>query len=602
MISCIRSTGLVLCLTLVMALHAVSARADDGAQPARIVTMLESADRLIADLNFIVVDLAKESQQWENNIFPNIDIFLIGVDPTLPVGFDVLFDADTGIRYQPQIPVTDMKSFIQDNLEPIGIEPKRRGRGYWELEGNVFPGWMREVDGYASIAKVAGDVPKDMSTPRKGFEPMQAKEFVIGGHLSEASAPLADRERQFSKYKENMLAGATKRPDESRDVYALRRQGLENRLEFFERVFVQSSTIMAGWSTDLDSESKADGHAEVTLLPVAETHLSQFVAAVGETPSHFAAVPAADDPVLNFRVMLPLMEGSKKRLSSTYELARPVIHQQIDEDEEVKAEEKGPRKQIADILLDMVTAGLQLPAVDGFAQITKDGDLHTFVAGVRSADGTEVEKVIELVPQARAGWKAETNIETVGEVAIHRVTLKEGYPKALVDFFGDGGEIYVGASKEAVWLAAGANSLEALKTAIGQRESGAATAEATPSFLAIQLHAQPLLKVAHQAAEEEDFSLLQFIQISGLADRAESEAPPKSEAEEERRSTRDALKDFEWQETAIRALQGEGMSDRVEIDFRRKESELYGTLDVHNGVLRAIGKLIAKFAKENLGA
>ncbi|MFG0297465.1 MAG: hypothetical protein ACF8PG_16275, partial [Maioricimonas sp. JB045] len=115
MISCIRSTGLVLCLTLVMALHAVSARADDGAQPARIVTMLESADRLIADLNFIVVDLAKESQQWENNIFPNIDIFLIGVDPALPVGFDVLFDADTGIRYQPQIPVTDMKSFIQDN-------------------------------------------------------------------------------------------------------------------------------------------------------------------------------------------------------------------------------------------------------------------------------------------------------------------------------------------------------------------------------------------------------------------------------------------------------------------------------------------------------
>ncbi|QDU40831.1 hypothetical protein Mal4_51930 [Maioricimonas rarisocia] len=602
MISCIRSTGLVLCLTAAVAFHAVSARADDPAKPARIVTMLSSADRLIADLNFIVVDLAKESQQWENNIFPNIDIFLIGVDTQLPVGFDVLFDADTGIRYQPQIPVTDMKSFIQDNLEPIGIEPKRRGRGYWELEGNVFPGWMRELDGYASIAKVEGDVPKDMVTPRVGFEPMQAQKYVVGAHLSEESAPLADRERQFAKYKENMLAGATKRPDESREVYALRRQGLENRLEFFERVFIQSSEILGGWSTTLTSESNADGHANVTVMPVADTLLAQFVSAVGETPSHFAAVPVADDPVLNFRVMLPLMEGSKERLSSTYELARPVIHQQIDEDEEVKPEEKEPRKQIADILLDMVTAGLQLPAVDGFTQITRDGDLHTFVAGIRSADGTAVEKVIELVPQARAGWKSETNIETVGEVSIHRVTLKEGYPKALVEFFGDGGELYVGASKDAVWLAAGANSLEAMKTAIEQREQGGESAEATPSFLTIEMHAQPLLKVAHQAAEEEDFSLLQFVQISGLADQAESQSSGTTEDGEERRSTRDALKDFEWQETAIRALQGEGMSDRIEIDFRRKKTEIFGTLDVHNGMLRAAGKLIAKFAKENLGA
>ncbi|MFG0334405.1 MAG: hypothetical protein ACF8TS_13660 [Maioricimonas sp. JB049] len=584
-----------------MACHAATARADDPAKPARIVTMLSSADRLISDLNFIVVDLAKESQQWENNIFPNIDIFLIGVDSRLPVGFDVLFDADTGIRYQPQIPVSDMKSFIQDNLEPIGIEPKRRGRGYWELEGNVFPGWMREVDGYASIAKVEGDVPKDMASPMEGFEPMEAKTYVVGAHLSEESAPLADRERQFVKYKENMLAGATKRPDESREVYALRRQGLENRLEFFERVFIQASEILGGWSTTLKSESNADGHADVTVVPVADTLLARFVSAVGETPSHFATVPVAEDPVLNFRVMLPLMEGSKERLSSTYELARPVIHQQIDEDDEVKPEEKEPRKQIADLVLDMVTAGLQLPAVDGFVQITRDGDLHTFVAGVRSADGTAVEKVIELVPQARDGWKSETNLETVGDVSIHRVTLKQGYPKALVEFFGDGGELYVGASKEAVWLAAGVNSLAAMKAAIQQQQSGE-SAEASPSFLTIEMHAQPLLKVAHQAAEEEDFSLLQFVQVSGLADRAESRVGGTTGESEERRSTRDALKDFEWQETAIRALQGEGMSDRIEIDFRRKESEIYGTLDVHNGVLRAAGKLIAKFAKENLGA
>ena len=58
------------------------------------------------------------------------------------------------------------------------------------------------------------------------------------------------------------------------------------------------------------------------------------------------------------------------------------------------------------------------------------------------------------------------------------------------------------------------------------------------------------------------------------------------------------LKDFEWRDTAIEALSGQ--DDRVILRLKQVDGRVEGDAGVKTGVLKAVGKLIAKFAAENL--
>ena len=97
-------TFVAFCFSLVFSGPQVLAEENES----RVVAGMRSANVVIEELEHMVADLAGREESWENNIFPNIDIFLIGVDTEQPIRFDPIFSEQHGMELQPIIPLLDL--------------------------------------------------------------------------------------------------------------------------------------------------------------------------------------------------------------------------------------------------------------------------------------------------------------------------------------------------------------------------------------------------------------------------------------------------------------------------------------------------------------
>lgn len=584
-------------LLLLLAVAAGPLAAQDS-PPTRIVVVLKSSDEIIADLEHMVVDLADEEEDWENNVFPNIDIFLIGIDKAQPVRFDQLIAPDGGQRQQLMVPISDLDAFNKDNLDPIGIIVKRdrRDRDLYELS-DVYEGWMRVKEDYArfSVEEHPEDVPADMPDPSETHDELLAKGYDVAAQLQNTKTTPEQRTAAFATYRDNTLAGIQKKPSETTEAFELRKANTAQSLETMERLFVQSSDITIGWITDA---SKSEGRGEFFLLPIEGTELEKTVQAQAETSSYFANIATSDASVLSGRLNVTLDELMTRQSADLYKLARPVAEQRIDETADITDEQKAARKQIAGLLFDMLSAGLDIGKWDGALEVTPaDGGAHTALIGLRTADGSPMTQIVELLPAADPAYSVELNVETVGDVAIHKVTVTQNYPQALQQFFGEVGEFYIGAGPEAVWISIGSGALDAMKTGIAA-VGGDAPAEVSPTIASLDFRLLPLLQVMNQLRKDGDFDLLQTLKNRGVI---EESAPAEEGAEEAApgAETAQMLKDFEWRDAALEALKGG--DDRLHMQLDRVENRLEGDTHAASGLLKMIGELIAKFARENLG-
>lgn len=579
-------------LALVGSLLPADVRADDP----RAVVVLKSADSLISDLEHIVADLAGRPNAWADNVFPNIDIFLYGVDREQPIRYDQIIGGKTGRRAQMMVPIDDLDLFIEDNLDPIGIIAKkeRRDKTLYELE-DVFEGWMRVANNYAYFAEEdhQDDVPKDIAPPADSHGDLLKAGYDAAAQLDNSGTTQEQRTAAFSSFRDNTVAGIQKRPDETQEAFELRKVNSEQSLETTERLFVESSLITIGWTTDSE---KNVGIGKFVLAAIPETSLAETLKQQAQQPSQFAGVAEPDDPVLAGRLNYALGEMSTRQFANVYKLMKTPLEQRIDGTEGITDEQKTARKEIAEIVLDMLTTSLDLGKWDGVVQVTPHSSgKHTGLLGIAASDGSPVARILELLPASNSEYATELDVDSAGEVAIHKLTVTEGYPQALKDFFGESGEVYVGAGPDAIWLSVGADAVEALKAGVaaaGQAPEG----EADPTVASLDLDLLPVLRLTTQLREDGDFDLMAMLKSRGVI-----EEPAESEEDDEDPAgdTAKMLQDFEWRDAAIEAL--DSKADRLHMELKRVDDHLEGETRVESGILKAIGELIAKFAEENLG-
>jgi hypothetical protein len=583
------------------------------APPTRVVIVVSSADAILADLEHMVSGLGANPGGWQGNVFPNIDIFLYGVDRSKPIRFDQVIDAKSGQRTHFMVPLeegTGLNDFIKDNLDPIGIvaKPVKRGdKTYYQLgtgkPGDVYNGWMRVANDYAYISSQDYDVPAGIAAPDASHKLLLDAGYDLAVQLSNAETTLDQRQASFARFRENTLAGVKKRLNETKEAFALREKNSQQQLETMERLFVESSELTIGWTTETsknagDKEGEArkpsEGRGHLALSAVAGTALEATLKAQAVKPGYFQNIKSADNAVLSGRLNFTLDDLLKKQFGETYELSHPVNHQKIDATEGLTETQKAARKEIYDHLFAMLDSGLELGAWDGVVEITpQESGTHHFLFGIRSTDGTKATEIVSLLPDAKQGWKTELDVDSEGEVKIHKLSITEGYPKALQDFFGPSGEFFIGAGPEAVWISGGDNALQVMKDGI---KAVATPAEKTDPVIArLDLKLLPVLQVFKGLRDEGVLDLMQKLQ----ANAPEEEPAEEGAAEKPGSETARMLQDFEWREAAIEALKD--ANDKLHMHLERKEDHLEGTTTTAEGLLKMLGVLIAKFAKENLG-
>ena len=564
----------------------------------RVVTGLSSSQKLIDDLEYMVVGLADKQTSWDDNVFPNIDIFLIGVDPSLPVRFDVLLRPDEGQIYQPIIPVADLEDFLDNNLDPIGIEAKRdrRDRTLYELSGTVYEGWLRSLTSpnYVVISKRKDDVPKGMTHPHRLHKELIRDGSLVFVLLDNSNQELDQRQAAYATFKENTLEDVQKRPDESRAAFELRSAIVAQQLDLLGMWFTEAERVEYHLTID---PAQHEGISDLLFSSIPETGLAASIDRIEDSPSRFAALKPRENSILSLRVNFPVDPRQAENYRQVYQLARPVLEDTLHNEESASPGEKEARVAIAHLLLDILTESSELGIADGFVDVFPNQEQHTALLGVRTLATDKIQELISKLGEGIEQWSVEMNVDRAGDVPIHKLLMGTRLAPVLSEYYGDSGEIFLAVSEETFWLAGGVNALEELKQAI------ATVANSEPGkpdqvLLDLTMKMRPVLDSFHRYLQEEDLAIFDLLrkQIS-LQQTARRAEKAEQGDESERRSA--SLADFEWQETAIAALSG--ADDTLHFKLVRSESgALTGEGLGAKAVLKAVGAVIAQFADENL--
>lgn len=579
-------------------------------EPAKLQVGLRSSNGLIQDMEYLTVKLAKQKAVYDKDILPNIEIFLVGVNPELPVSMSVLFtgnkESKTGQRRMLQVPVDLLREdFIDGNLVPIGIDAERdrKDKTLYELTGDAYEGWMR-VKGnksYASISELQEDVPAEIVTPDVTLNGLFTKghDFAVYSLNTEAEAKV--RAAAALKIKEIKLADLKKNTDESQEAFDLRKLVLSQQADKLGLLFAESLLLEAGWTTD-EAKHLAFGQSHWTARP--NTNLAKWITQLGSSKSHFSSLSGTEKSVLTARVLIPTYGDNAIRMKEVYKQTPIVLKQKIEANNDLNAEEKTARIGVTEAAIEALSNSLEVGALDLFVDIApSEGKFHSFVLGARSADvRASIETLVGHLGKVRTGWSSKINIETVGETKFHSFTVSKT-PQSLLDFYGGDGTVYVAAGPDFVGFASGVGSLEVLKNLVEQATSGE---KKTPeSFVDVRFHALESLDLAHAFLQEKDFNLLNLMQNNGIqrgTPEPKTKDTPKGKkpvGKAGKNDTMSTLKNFEWQKTAIEAMRG--TDDLVTIQLKLTQGAIDGEAKVSEGVLTALGAVIAKFAKENLG-
>ena len=591
-IVCLRRCLILVCSLILCVPGAAESGNPAGSRPTRVVTGLPSATVLLSDLEYVVGTLSGEQETWEDTLLPAAEVFLIGVDMERPIGADLVFDRDGGQRKQLQIPIDDLDIFREENLEPIDIQSRRRKKNLYSLESESleYDGWMRIVDKYASISKSEDDVPPDMPSPEGILDDLlNGAGYDAAARVRNDSEGISDRQSAFEEFRENMLAGITRRPTETAEAFTLRKRLAQHQSERLERLFVQSQELLAGWTTDAE---QAEARGEVRLSALPGTDLAQVLTRFGVTPSYFSAVATTDDAILHGRVNVPLDKALRRQADEFYELVKPVWSQRIEGGESLSETQVGARQQISDLVIEMLKAGTELDAVEACLEITPtDAGTHILLGGIRAEDGTKAVDILKLIPDALGELDLELDIETSGKAAIHAFKPTGEVPDTLEAFYGEKQPVYVATSPDAVWIAVGGGSLEKLKETIAAVET--TEGEANGDVFLGRVRLGPMLTHLNDLAVETGFDPQKLMGRDSNGEAGDADGETKKKPGQ-------ALKAIDWQGIALPVLQ-ESEIDHFTLHVYQTEGVIHADAHVEQGVLKAAGKVIATVAAEKLG-
>jgi len=544
-----------------------AAAPDAEAVAPEIHGVLADSQRVLDRLK-LALDLttAQEKRQYAT-LKDYVEVFLPGVDKKKPVRMDVL-TGQAGTTYRLYVPVDNFRKFWKDNLDLLGIPvlEYREAKGQFKLGGGKDDAFFGDMlydkgqrEGYAIIwerpegQKQAKLPPAAALVPLAPVQDLLAAGYDAALRLRNKPEGVDVRHRHYAQNKDEILGKLKRDTDESVSDFNLRKFFAGIQFDETERLYAEAREFVAGLTVTPKPEQAA---VKLRIDPLPETSLAGSVAIIGQQPSRFAGVPAGENAASTGRINFPLDEFRKK---NALELSQKVLENKLEEieaDKDVRAEQREARKQFANLLVELMRAGINAGVADGFVEVTKEGETYTVVGGMKAPDGKAWIPLMELLPKSGRASDVKTNTAEHGGVALHEITFAKEGNADFFELFGDG-RLLAGTGPDSVWYAAGPRADEALKQAIDQ---AAQPGQPSPTFLSFRGELLPVVKILNHRLG-------------------------KTEREKYRDMATQAFQD------------GEG---RLTMSLTRNGDAVDGELSLDRGVLRLLGKGLADFSKENL--
>ena len=546
---------------------------------ARIRVVIPSVSAVEDDLKWLVelsptADLKK---QWKNIKENLIGAFTQGVDEKKPLSIDVVFRKDE-LSYESRLPISnllDKNTGFLPSLRGMGYQNKGIGQDFYEVfEKGKKPFFLRYEKNYAWIASLKESVPANRPIPITDLQPLLDLKKDVVAELKNDVAGLAKRRDNFKELRKQFEALIRIKRNEDPNVFNLRKLSATQYLNEAERFLVETESLQASWTTNAVSPN-GFGRGELSLTALPETDLLKSIEQFAVKPSYFANVKLHDSPIAVGRLTFPLDSVRVAHLKDFYKAVRPVI------ESEIKArpaasytdEQKAATQQATTSFLDMLNAGLELGVLDAFADAHAVAPgKNVMVCGIRATNGKQADEVVKILPKLKSEWQVKLDVHEHGGVKIHELTVPKTRLESFQKVFADETVLYVGTSQEAVWGAAGVDSLTHLKAAIDQAAQPAPE-KADPVVVSYQVQVAKLVKLVEIIQKE----------LPAVAGLTKDQQQQRKDLDKYRKLAQDAMA---------------GCESLMKGELRRTDNKIEGFVELNECVLKYIGSVIADGAKQ----
>ena len=189
----------------------------ENASAPNISLVQINADGMIADLKYLVLDLANDKKGW-NNLDEILPTFLDGIDKERPMRIDILLGENQQERYRLILPISDLKDF-RNNLEVFEITSKKQRNGPYKLD-NLFQGFMKYLRDfkYVVISEKLSEV-EEINDPLKRVQELLNKKYDFSALITNEKDGVDARKKTMDNTRKQLLAAIKKKTRRNRECF-----------------------------------------------------------------------------------------------------------------------------------------------------------------------------------------------------------------------------------------------------------------------------------------------------------------------------------------------------------------------------------------------
>ena len=464
------------------------------------VISITSYDELMADLNF--VGKLAEQPDLATNLEGMLKLFtqgqgLNGLNKKMPWGVAVTTD---GMNFRPVafVPVTDLKRLLTSLSGIAGEAGKPDAAGIIEInspQGQTV--YVKEQGGWAYISNDQNSLGVVPSDPLKLLADLpKSYDLAVRGHVQ--NIPEQFRELALTQVRAGVQMSLDRRPDEGDAEYAMRKKFVENQVESIDRIFNEADTFTLGWQINRDRQTT---HLDFSLTALPDTRLANQMNLAKNAKTTFGGFvqPGA---AITGNMSTEIAKEDVEDVITQLETLRSRAASEIDKDSNLPNDEaRDAVKDVLDDFIDVLVGTVKSGRIDSGLAVMLEPKATKLIGGAYIADGKQLEaavkKLVALAENEPNFPGVKFNAESYKGIRFHRMVVpvpEEDGRRVL----GDQLEVNLGIADKAMFVAAGAGSMDAVKKAIDNSTSGSKSTQ--PVRISVALGA--IMKFA--AAMEEN--------------------------------------------------------------------------------------------------
>jgi len=470
--------------------------AQSAGEPAVVVSLANITNQL-GDIRYLM-EAAGQGGMYGFLVEPQANNYLKGIDRSKALGALLYFGDDSPEpKWLALIPVSNLDELL-DTIDQAGIEINESGSDVELIGPDGSPIFLRKSAGYVAVSD-----DKEMldQTPANPAEALGAvsPDVNFGAKLFVQRIPEALREMAISAIEDGYMNQMDQMGDEG--MADLQRQNFEMQMEKIRSLVNESEELVLGMNID---EAAKTMHFDMQMIGQDGSELArQSNMYDSADPTRFGGFLDKDAAItMN---MSGKVEGSDaEQFNKMMDQMRDLANKSMDDDNV-----SGPQREMANRILEDVIAVVKQTVEEGTmdmgAMAAVDADNANIVAGLLVADPARLEKSVKeivSVAQSQLAGKAQFNMDmgTHDGVRLHEVVVDVSDEEDATKLLGsDKARIYVGIGDRAIYVAAGNDPLDTLKSAISN--SSTAPADAVPMQYNMRL--APILAKAAQMQGED---------------------------------------------------------------------------------------------------